>query len=97
MSNDGDVPAALAESNRFPSGEELRMVRAIAFFALTEAARHGAFRATFHGFRVEASRDCSPRASDGTVEVSLCVRLGRRVVERRVVEARGEEGAEQST
>lgn len=70
---------------RFPSTEELRMVRAIALLALLEAARHGEYRATFHGFRVQALRQCSAPGADAFVEVNLCVSLGKTVVERGLV------------
>lgn len=69
----------------FPSAEELRMVRAIALIALLEAARHGEYRASFHGFRVQALRQCSAPDSDVFVEVNLYVSLGESVVERSLV------------
>ena len=61
------------------------MVRAIAVFALLEAARHGEYRASFRGFRVQALRQCSAPGSDAFVEVILCVSLGTMVVERALV------------
>lgn len=72
---------------RFPSTEELRMVRAIALLALLEAARHGEYRATFHGFRVQALRQCSAPGADAFVEVNLCVSLGNTVVKNSLVDA----------
>lgn len=61
------------------------MIRAIAHLALLEAARHGEYRATFHGFSVLARRQC-PISGDGVVvAVNLCVLLGRTVVERSLV------------
>ena len=63
------------------------MVRAIALLALLEAARHGEYRATFHGFRVQALRKCSAPGSEAFVEVNLCVSLGKTVVERSLVAA----------
>ena len=66
----------------FPSAEELRMVRAI---ALLKAARQGEYRASFHGFRVQAQRLCSGPRSDVFVEVSLCVSVGKNLVERGLV------------
>jgi len=72
------VPASL------PGAEEFRMVRAIALLALVEAARDGEYRATFHGFRIHARRQCPPDA-DAYVEVNLCVSLGKAIVERSVV------------
>jgi hypothetical protein len=65
----------------YPGAEELRMVRAIARLALLEAARHGEYRATFHGFSVLARRQC-PISGDGVVvAVNLYVLLGVTVVE----------------
>ena len=61
------------------------MVRAIALFALLEAARHGEYRASFHGFRVQALRQCSAPGADAFVEVNLCVRRGKVIVERSLV------------
>lgn len=61
------------------------MVRAIAQLALLEAARHGEYRATFHGFGVLAWRQC-PISRDGVVvAVNLYVLLGVTVVERSLV------------
>ena len=61
------------------------MVRAIARLALLDAARHGEYRATFHGFSVLARRQ-SPISGDGVVvAVNLCVRFGVIVVERSLV------------
>lgn len=69
----------------YPGAEELRMVRAIARLALLEAARHGEYRANFHGFSVLARRQC-PISGDGVVvALNLCVLLGRTVVERSLV------------
>lgn len=69
----------------YPGAEELRMVRAIARLALLEAARHGEYRANFHGFSVLARRQC-PISGDGVVvAVNLCVLLERTVVERSLV------------
>lgn len=70
-----------SDAASFPGSEEFRMVRAIALLALVEAARHGEYRATFRGFRVEALRRCPPGA-DAFVDVHLCVSLGMAVVER---------------
>ncbi len=71
-------------SASLPGAEEFRMVRAIALLALLEAARDGEYRATFHGFRIHARRQCPPDA-DAYVEVNLCVTLGKAIVERGVV------------
>jgi hypothetical protein len=59
----------------------MRMVRAIALVALLEAARHGAYRATFHGFRVESVRRKRLRDSTSSIEVRLDVTLAGAVVE----------------
>ncbi len=69
----------------YPGTEELRMIRAIAQLALLEAARHGEYRATFHGFSVLARRQCPISGNDVVVAVNLCVLLGRTVVERSLV------------
>ena len=74
-----------AEPTCFPSAEELRMVRGIALLALLEAARQGEYRASFHGFRVQALRQRSAPGSDVFVEVNLCVSLGKTLVERSLV------------
>ena len=77
--------AAASEPALCPSSEELRMVRAIALLALQDAARHGEYRATFHGFHVQAWRKCSSPGSEAFVEVNLCVSLGKTVIERSLV------------
>lgn len=73
---------ALAEPRRFPSAEDMRMVRAIALLALLEAAHHGEYRATFRGFRVEAVRRDGLGQSAPTVEIHLVVTFAGTVVER---------------
>jgi len=84
--NEKDVAAwAAGDPVSFPSTEELRMVRAIALLALQEAARHGEYRATFHGFRVHALRKCLAPGSETFVEVNLRVSLGKTVIERSIV------------
>jgi hypothetical protein len=79
--------APRGEALRFPSAEELRMVRAIALLALVEAARHGEYRATFRGFRVQALRQCPAPGSDAFARVNLCVTLGEIVIERSLLAA----------
>ncbi len=74
-----------AEPTCFPSAEELRMVRAIALVALLEAARQGEYRASFHGFSVQALHQCSVPGSDVFVDVNLCVSFGKNLVERSLV------------
>ncbi len=61
------------------------MVRAIALLALMEAARHGNYHASFHGFRVRAWRQSTRRASDVAIEVKFLVSRGRNFTERGVV------------
>ena len=61
------------------------MVRAIALLALLEAARHGEYRATFHGFGVQALRRCTAPGSKAVVEVNVCVSLGKTIVEHGLV------------
>ena len=63
--------------------QELRMVRAIARLALFEAARHGEYHASFHGFRVDAMRD-SPRADSDMSEVCFRVSHSAILLERGV-------------
>ena len=70
-----DTPIAL------PSAEEIRMVRAIVMTALTEAARHGVYRATFGVFSVEAVRHAEPVDVRSTAAVSLRVRFAGELVE----------------
>jgi len=82
------------EAMRFPSAEELRMVRAIALLALLDAARHGEYRATFRGFRVHALRRRPAPDADAFVEVNLCVSLGRDVIERSVLATNDAEATE---
>jgi hypothetical protein len=60
----------------------MRMVRAVALFALVEAVRHGEYHATFHGFRVESLRRKGLGDSTASIEVSLAVTRGGTVVER---------------
>ena len=75
---DGRAPVV---SRCFPSAEEMRMVRAIALLALLEAVRQGAYRATFHGFHVEAVRRDGTHDTAPIVEVRLAVTLAGAVVE----------------
>ena len=60
------------------------MVRAIARLALLEAARHGQYHASFHGFRVYAMRESAVAGSDVS-EVSFLVSHQARSLERGVV------------
>ncbi len=94
MSNQDVAPRTDGEAMRFPSEEELRMVRAIALLALLDAARHGEYRATFRGFRVHALRQRPAPDADAFVEVNLCVSLGRAVIERSVLATTDAEATE---
>jgi hypothetical protein len=68
--NEGE--ARVLRRARFPDAEELRMVRAIAMVGLLEAARRGEYRASFHGFRIQAVRQRATQVA-AFVEVKLCV------------------------
>ena len=59
------------------------MVRAIARCALAEAARLGQYHASFHGFRVDALRQCHSASSDVSA-VSFLVSHRARLIERGV-------------
>ena len=87
MEDESVAAAPRGDAVRFPSAEELRMVRAIVTLALVEAARRGEYRATFRGFRVRALRQCSAPGADAFVEVDLCVSLGETVIERSLLAA----------
>jgi len=65
----------------------MRMVRAIALLALMEAARHGAYRARFRQFYVEAHREPGSTGSAASVHVHLCVSLDEGTLERGSVSA----------
>ena len=58
------------------------MLQAIALAAVAEAARHGAYRASFRGFRVHARRWFAADDSPDAIAVDLLVHLGERLVER---------------
>ena len=57
--------------------QELRMVRAIARLALFEAARHGEYHASFHGFQVDAMRESHRTDSDMS---EVCFRVSHRTI-----------------
>jgi phage head maturation protease len=69
------------------------MIRAIALLAALEAARHGAYRASFHGFRVEALRQSSGQDGAALVQVNLRVTLGANLLERSLVQVPQHAGA----
>lgn len=77
--------AYIYEPAFFPGAEELRMLRAIALMALLEAAHHGNYSASFHGFRVCAVRGSIARGSNAAIEVSFLVTRGEMPLERGVV------------
>ncbi len=72
---------APADPRRFPSAEDMRMVRAIALLALLEAVRHGEYRATFRGFRVEAVRLRGLGHAAPAFELHLVVTFAGTIVE----------------
>ena len=78
-----------SERVSLPSAEEFRMVRAIAFLALSEAARRGEARASFRGFHVHAAR-AATSSSSASIDVDLRVRFGERLVERSVIAVRNQ-------
>jgi len=73
---------AAEEPPYFPGTEEIRMVSSIVLLALMEAARHGRWGASFHGFHVQALRQGPARGGATLTEVSLSVSLGQAVVAR---------------
>ena len=81
--NEGAVRGV--RSARFPDAEELRMVRAIAMAVLLEAARRGEYRASFHGFRIQAARRRTGSPVAAFVEVKLCVTWDGHPVELKVI------------
>lgn len=94
MSDSNLAVGAAAAPACFPSTEEIRMLRSIVRLALAEALRHGSYAASFHGFRVEARRNSSPRGSTALAEVCLSVRLGEALVARFRVLANHAQGME---
>ena len=84
--------ARAVRSARFPDAEELRMVRAIAMVGLPEAARRGEYRASFHGFRIQAARQRAPQVA-AFVEVKLCVTWEGHPVELRVMRMEPQEAS----
>ena len=80
-------------SARFPDAEELRMVRAIAMVALLEAARRGEYRASFHGFRIQAARRRAGFPVAAFIEVKLCVTWEGHPVELQVMRVEPQEAS----
>ena len=89
--NEGEARAV--RSSRFPDAEELRMVRAIAMVVLLEAARRGEYRASFHGFRIQAARRRAVPHVAAFVEVKLCVTWEGRPVELKVMRMEPQEAS----
>ena len=85
MSLLGAAPLYEDRSPRYPGAEEIRMVRAIARHGVRLAANQGMYRATFHGFRVRATRHGRASGLDGLIEVSVAVCFGRCVIEQATV------------
>ena len=84
--------ARAVRSARFPDAEELRMVRAIAMVVLLEAARRGEYRASFHGFRIQAVRQRATQVA-AFVEVKLCVTWEGHPVELQVMRMEPQEAS----
>ena len=78
---------------RFPDAEELRMVRAIAMVVLLEAARRGEYRASFHGFHIQAARRQAGSPDAAFVEVKLCVTWDGHPVELEVMRMEPQEAS----
>jgi hypothetical protein len=70
---------------KFPSIEELRMLRAIAMIAVAYAACLGEYRASFRGYRVHAWR-IGPVATGSIAHVRMETRYGAVIMERRIVD-----------
>ena len=85
--------ARAVRSARFPDAEELRMVRAIAMVVLLEAARRGEYRASFHGFRIQAARRRAGSPVATFVEVKLCVTWEGHPVELKVMRMEPQEAS----
>jgi len=70
----------------FSGSEEVRMVRAIALSAVTEALIRGESHVSFHGFRIYAARLPCDHENDSVVRVELVVRLDGHIVDREIAE-----------
>ena len=88
-----EAAARAVRPARFPDAEELRMVRAIATVVLLEAARRGEYRASFHGFRIQAARRRTGSPVAAFVEVRLCVTWEGHPVELNVVRMEPQEAS----
>ncbi len=73
-------------SGTFPGSEEVRMVRAIALSAVTEALIRGESHVSFRGFRIYAARLPCDHENDSVVYVELVVRLDGHIVDREIAE-----------
>ena len=69
------------------------MVRAIAMVVLLEAARRGEYRASFHGFRIQAARQRARPPVAAFVEVKLCVTWDGHPVELEVMRMEPQEAS----
>ena len=77
--------SAKRSSVALPSGEELRMVRAIALSSVGEALKRGQSHAFFRRFRIDAARlqsayDCC------FAKVELVVRLDGHIIDRQLAD-----------
>ena len=73
-------------SGTFPSSEEVRMVRAIALSAVTEALMRGASHVSFRGFRIDAARISSGYDKRLVVIVELVISLDGHMIVRETAE-----------
>ena len=73
-------------SGACPTSEEVRMARAVALSAVTEALMRGDSHVSFRGFRVDAARlPCGHEKRTG-VRVELVVRLDGHIIDRETAE-----------
>lgn len=76
------IDAQERPSGTFPSSEEVRMVRAIALSAVTEALMRGASHVSFRGFRIDAARISSGYDKRLVVRVELVISLDGHMIVR---------------
>ncbi len=69
-----------------PSSEEVRMARAIAVSAVSEALMRGESHVSFRGFRVDAARLPGAHQMRSVVRVELVVRLDGHIIDRETAE-----------
>jgi len=70
----------------YPSSEELRMVRAIASSAVSEAMVRGESHVSFRGFRINTVRLPHEHDNPGVIRVELVVSLKGHMIDRERVE-----------